>query len=947
MSITQQLNTLLYHLTTQQKPNFVIDFWSLLTNISFDYSYHSLEKIQNLFHQLTTQGYTVEKLSISEGGRNFMLAMSSYFGDYLVKNVGGRLVWFDYSQASTDIAEQNQKHQTNISFPANFDNSLVARINENLYLQPLQMIDNLLQGKMNLPHYMAEMQKNALEKIHIDLNQDANQVVIEYLSLVKTGKIYQTNIGFYNEISHIDFDYSEKSLQQIDLALDNIKQKYNISGNDYMKIIEDAKNQTFLYLLGFYVGITSSRLANVAIRWVNYQQMFTMLNQQNFPNCIEHSFVLLMENHYRLPILVLTNRLFAIAPNMPTSTVEFAKIIDKDNRGQLNIFLQNDKSAQAQIAQLPKTWQTMAKQMGVLLVKQLLNIAKQQKIEPMISVSKIDPTTQKHTIQMQAIVSANADKAIDDLYQQLSNNPYLLPYQLACFDMYANLPVGRTDGIMFELRTYDEGNLQLQFILPYQKRGKDFVFFPLLNNQANMPNQAHSIAQIVYLSALQLLQKTQADKGVAFWQSHFVETLDLYGMTQMENLLQEKNKVLVENIDIPLLPFSNQMPVKQDLPPESPTIVEKKTPKIQPVMENTPQNSGNESPVYPQTMPQNLPNDFNYSINYWKNFDISQTIAQLPPEQKEYLQVLVPDKLLNDELLSQAQAMTDLYKKGRVTWAVVVEMDKALAVPDTLVTDGLSYTTASDVVMVDILYDTTGQTSIEQLQHYAQQLTSLANQDCNQLPADQSIIAIHLQDKSSRLFSYAFPFSLAKTPCQFGRMWVWRPHLPNGMMSGAVLPILFDFANGGRVMTLPARFWTQEFYQYWLNMGKKQLNSVHDFDLMPKILEQEKQGLRYGNPSFTPRLFPKYKHEFINMSDNVELNQTANPSSVDMNHLAPMNSKMANLPLELQQQLMKDQERLRTTLTTSDKNKDKKLFIIVGVLVGLLLLGFIIVKIFM
>lgn len=947
-NLSQQLNTLLYHLTHHQKPSFEIEFWSSLTEIHFDYSVQSLEKINQLFIELTVQGHTITTLTQTVGGRNFILAIASYLANYIAHNVGGVLVWFDHAQAQQEISKQNQKYNTEFSLQSHFETSLMARINQTVYCQPLQVISNLLQGHSNLLSFMAEMQLTALGKVHIDVHQDPNQVVLEYLALLKSGQLYQTNIGFFQEICHIQFDYSQKSLEQIDQALDKIKQKYQLNTNSYMQIIDDAKNQTFLYLLGFYIGMTSSRLANVAVRWVNYQQMSAMIKDSGFSHCIEHSFVLLMENHYRLPILVLTNRLFGIAPNMPNSVVAFAQQIDKENRGQLNVFLQTDPVAHSQIASLPKNWQTLAKQTGGLLVKQLLTIAKQQSVKPTITVAKIDPNTQKSTIQMQSMSQSDVNGAIDTLYRQLADNPYLLPFQVASFDMYANLPVGRTDGIVFELRTYDEDNLQLQFILPYQKRENGFVFFPLLNNQENMPSQAHSLAQIIYLSALHLLKKAQQDKGVEFWQEHFVATLDLYGITQAQVLAKQQDSVLVENIHIPLLPiegeknqyvstiddkmFHHEQEVGQR--PESTETV------TQPIVQNTVDNAYLDKKDEKQTVVKNV----NVSQIDWRQINIAQTVAQLPAEQREYLQVLVPDSLVNDELFSQAQALNDLYQQGQVVWGVMIQADNVLCEPDSRVVDGLGYDTNSDFATLDIVYDPTGQTSIEQLQDYANKLINLAVADIQKLPADQIVIAMHLQDKKSRLFGYAFPKSLANTLCQVSSLWVWRPHLPNGMISSPVLPIMVKADNGGRVAVFPARFWQKDYYQDWLNKGKKQLNSSKDFDLMPHIIQQENLGLRYANPKFTPRLFPKYKHQVSTMSQH-NMENTQQLSDINVGSLAPVNSKMASLPLELQQQLMRDQQRLQSTLTTTDHKKDKKMMMIVGVLVVLLLLGFILLKI--
>lgn len=184
--------------------------------------------------------------------------------------------------------------------------------------------------------------------------------------------------------------------------------------------------------------------------------------------------------------------------------------------------------------------------------------------------------------------------------------------------------------------------------------------------------------------------------------------------------------------------------------------------------------------VLPDTPPHHL------------RINMHEQLTHTPIEFLPYLQMLPPTSLYGDDLMAQIRALPTLYTKGRVVWAALVNADNRL----------LEYgeTGAS---RAQIIYDPTGRTSVAQLDGFAEQFYQY-QQDNPSLPNDKN-----------ELFT-PVPSEISHMPLLAGSLWVWRPHLPNGILTLPVFPILIaDNVNAATV--LPAKYWSDTaWYAKWL-----------------------------------------------------------------------------------------------------------------------------------
>ena len=205
-------------------------------------------------------------------------------------------------------------------------------------------------------------------------------------------------------------------------------------------------------------------------------------------------------------------------------------------------------------------------------------------------------------------------------------------------------------------------------------------------------------------------------------------------------------------------------------------------------------------------------------------------------------------------------------------------------------------------------------------------------------------------------------------------------------------------------MVLPSQLWDKAYYHYWLSLAYEQFGQ--DYDLLPYIHWQQKYAQDSTDAATQKRLWPKFKPNRASnrapsreqssaiglMSDKLEnpmpatakqqgslqqstiqqatiqqttgqklanIKPTLQPSTQSTPETAqaakisqtsqtlqtPTAMPPSSLSNELTQQLMNDKLRLQTQLSTKDTAKDKKLLVIAGSGVLILIIMVILVKI--
>ncbi|WP_027009292.1 hypothetical protein [Conchiformibius kuhniae] len=194
------------------------------------------------------------------------------------------------------------------------------------------------------------------------------------------------------------------------------------------------------------------------------------------------------------------------------------------------------------------------------------------------------------------------------------------------------------------------------------------------------------------------------------------------------------------------------------------------------------------------------------------DFSIRHALSATDAAHLPYLQMLAPCGSANEPLSLQLDALGTLYRQGRVVWAAAVEAAPSLA------ESGNTRSAA-----VEVVYDPSGRTDTETLRQAARSLAVLKHADDEaEEGADDAADAADADGASPAAPRprtspfHRIPSMVSHMPLQTATLFVWLPHLPDGVLRLPVFPILIDESTRA-VTLLPARYWAHtQHYRDWL-----------------------------------------------------------------------------------------------------------------------------------
>lgn len=232
-----------------------------------------------------------------------------------------------------------------------------------------------------------------------------------------------------------------------------------------------------------------------------------------------------------------------------------------------------------------------------------------------------------------------------------------------------------------------------------------------------------------------------------------------------------------------------------------------------------------------------MSDNFSQSNSIITNIDLKNHLNQLSQQELAYLQIIPPSWMQNPEYpayLEQLNHLSHLYQNGRVVMAHIVQANRLLFSDDN-----------AHSCPAEIVYDINGKTSIDELSQVAHQLFGLKHTT----PDDPELqkYAEHITNERTQLFSRV-PKVLTDKELVATTMFIWRPHLPNGILSLGYFPILISDTHQGIATVLPARFWKDsDLYQGWLACNNMDMSDAFLKISKTNNVWQEYQG--YARPN--------------------------------------------------------------------------------------------------
>lgn len=760
------------HLVNKTRPEEGLFYADELFALQLDYSEQSLEDLNQLLHQLRAKGYRPEDFVSQPASANFLIMIAIYLCDNISYRTGEKIEWFNYYEATARLPSE-------YALPQGFFSSMVAIINHQVCL-PFLVIEDLLSeprdNSRNCLSYVAE-RSAMISKTHIN---NPNELAKDYLLALQHGKIIPGGNFYKSVIDCIHFDYSLRSIEEIDRMLLCIREHEQLSAKHYSEFTQQPDKANFLVLIAFYIGMTIARHSRLPIQWFSFQdyiQQFSKDKKLKYRFDIHYVFSLENQLYYPLQFLkeiLFTDQLESI------SCLEYVELALPKKIGYLKRYpvIRTSTYAKGAISPLQRK---IFYDAGFLAAYALYMVIDGDHFVPTISAPRPDGPSD--------LIRLTSNLPEIEGLDYLQNNPKHYPYQIYSEDTYAYLDTGRSDAIRLEIRNYTGNAFKVTLVIPYQAQNKNNIgkiFNAVRYNATALSEEQLEVALAEFYESAQAFISPISQKSL--WHTFFEENLQ---------------------------PLPSQIPAEKDFLLIQQRRFKSALNNIQPSLRLTAKPGFScENEIY---------------HNPFADIYIYEEIFKLPKKYRHYLQITPPQWLVGDELYKQVLAMPTLYQHGRVVWGCVVNT------PDQMYHAGDEHCTG------EILYDPTGRTPPDKLQFLAQQLYQLRGKK-PQYPDQQDYIQ-HTQNEHSRLSYHPYPNSLSEQAIRISSIWFWRDHLPNGMLSMTYFPILIcqDEKFLGQTMVLPAWFWPKKLRDEWLTISGKKIGKNKDLNTtLFKNLEDEK-----------------------------------------------------------------------------------------------------------
>lgn len=773
----EQAQQLLKDLNSKTIPSDGLLYAHELFALTLDYGLASLKPLDKLLKQLHQQGETPNSLMEQEGGENFILMVAVYLIEVVVKQTKKSVQWYNYDEAVNRLS-------SDYGLERNFYSSIVAVINGNVCL-PLGLFADILNGRGH--HTCVSYVEERCQVVSENHETDQNEWCKIYLDAIRNKKYMPGGNAYRKALELITFDDSFRSVEEIDRLLLTIKKTEQLNVDKYKDFITNTEKTNALLLIGFYLGMLIAKHSREVIKWFSFDEYKQLIQQPDLERRFEMHATYRIGNMYQHPLEVLTAILFD--PDYDTNNKEYScigyvkRIIGRLPNGNVTYFPSNTTptySEQPVVIAEPLT--IAMKDAGFLAAMATFHVQDGGMHQP----TKLNRHGEKSTL-----ISLMGDNAVDLGMQDLERNPEKLPYQSFAYDMYANLPTGRTDAFAIEIRGYGNDSFQLSFIVPYQKKDKDHDF------------QIHSVAMN--------MEKTP------FQPSKMQAVIDAFYEGAFGFVSPYTKKSLWKDC------FTDVVIPELDTQPATSEFLDTQEQRfIETLAHATPKETS--QPSVSDSEQDEIAASYRDMI---ANIDVPQLVDQLPLKYRSYLQVVPPPWMKGDELYSQITAMPSLYRTGKVVWAALVQANSLMFKSEGASCPG------------EIVFDPTGQTDVYTLHNSAKQLFALKGTTPEQ--EDQRKYAEHLTDERTRLINFPFPQSLAPLPLRMSSVWFWRMHLPDGILTLPYFPIIISEQTLGEAIILPSLFWPKVFKEYWYSVSKEK-NNGQVIDLEATVIRRMDEG---------------------------------------------------------------------------------------------------------
>lgn len=276
---------------------------------------------------------------------------------------------------------------------------------------------------------------------------DRNLQAAAYLELLSPQRLpLAGDLAFRSQLQRITFDYSLASLAQVDRMLQELRGTMKV---DYQAFMQKQQAVNFVVALTHYLGAAIARSGNFALKWITHDE--ACRSMPGLPLQLETDLACVIGNGIYFPAGVVTEMLFD--PNQERTCVSFAaKITERLNaEGHRMPDPVPRPSAVAAPNGLSAGWKDALDGAGALGAWGMFELAEGVQPKPTMMVPG---ATGRITVDFATFNHTNMEDAIADGRQRLEFNAENAAWQALDYDGFLNLPTGRRDALIVELRIY-------------------------------------------------------------------------------------------------------------------------------------------------------------------------------------------------------------------------------------------------------------------------------------------------------------------------------------------------------------------------------------------------------------------------------------------------------------------------------------------------------------
>jgi hypothetical protein len=277
---------------------------------------------------------------------------------------------------------------------------------------------------------------------------DRNQQAAGYLELLQNLQA-GADIAFRTQLQEIRFDHSRESLERIDAMLFSLRTSMTM---DYTTFVGKQPAVNFIAALNFYIGTTIARLGNFALKWIAHEQARAFMPE--LPARLETELGCIVADGIYFPANVVTEILFD--PNQVRTCSSFADgIIERwtaEGRG-LPEPLPKPAGDPPLLATLSPVWKDALDGAGSLAAWGVSEVAGGALAKPVAMLP--GAKGQRVLVDFSTFGHSNMHDAIEDGLRRLERNPEGAAWQALYYDGFVNLPTGRRDALVVEVRVYE------------------------------------------------------------------------------------------------------------------------------------------------------------------------------------------------------------------------------------------------------------------------------------------------------------------------------------------------------------------------------------------------------------------------------------------------------------------------------------------------------------